>query len=99
MTMYTVRVAFDTTDQEAVGNIKAQVVQMIASAVGSVRVTSATLGNGDGPVVDLIDLAQTYRTAQAEAQTYNQEPQAVDPPSPEDPAHTAESAVPTNKEF
>jgi hypothetical protein len=99
MTIYTVRVAFDTTDRDAVDNIKLQVVQLLASAVGSVRVTSATLGNGDGPVVDLIDLADTYRTAQAQAQTVDQEPQAVDPPSQEDPANTAEGAIPTGKEF
>jgi accessory colonization factor AcfC len=96
MTLHTVRVVFDTDDADALSNIKSQVVQLIASRAPSVTVQSATLAYGDGPLVDLIDLAETYQTAQAQAQTVDQEPQAT---AAEKQEESAADSLPTGREF
>lgn len=91
MTEYTIQVVFDTDDDVALGNIRDDVALMIATAVPTVTIVSATL-SGDGPLVDLIDLAHD-RTAQAQTQATDPQAQAADPQEP------STESIPTGKEF
>jgi len=95
MPIYTVKVVFDSDDDDAVDNIQQDIVLMISSAASTVHVISASVSPEDGPLVDLIDLAEAHRNTEAQTQTVDQETQA-DEPSQEAPA---ESGLPTGKEF
>ena len=82
---YVVSLSFKTAAVAPLIALESDLRSAIAHSPNNLDILTATLTRDDGHVIDML--------------TSDPSPVPHDGPSPPDPAHSAESALPTNKEF